>query len=282
MSIEEKSPLGLLNVLEKANQLVNACRHLFIADLAEIPHDMLRESAQTASSIRNVSRKICEALNLQIAKDKLAAKEALERETPKRLTETTAADPERWVHDSWIAECEAAGVYSRQPPVFRYAEDPILAVTLTRSELWMLAQRHLNTVVNNNESVAWTGECEKFDGLRAKLHEQRFWQLFELLPTEDQKRFEQQIEIRTRYLESVRAEVARISEEEEAFQNRVEAGLASEAEIAAHVTHPLVMGLPVMPAPADGGPGPEDWNMNGTSYHENPFSDLAYDPHENA
>lgn len=282
MHAEEKSLVALLNVLEKANQLVNACRHLFIADLAEIPHDMLCESAQTASSIRNVSGKISEAFKLQIAKNKLAAKEALEREMPRVRTDPTAADAERWENDSWIAECEAAGVYSRQPPVFRYAEEPILAVTLTRSELWMLAQRHLNTVLTYREYSEWTGECERLSEVRAETHRQRFQQLCEQLPTEDQKRFEQQSEIRQRYIEGVAAEVRRCGEEEHAFRQRVKSGLASEAEIVAHETPPFIIGLPVMPSPADGGPSPEDWDMFSTSYHENPFSDLAHGPHENA
>lgn len=265
MHAEEKSPVALLNALEMTQELLTACLPELVEGVAVIPSDVLRKSAETIYEIDKHVRDIRENIIKHRAIHALRA-----------LGGSTAEDPDDakpWVNDSWIAECEEAGVYSRQPQVFRYVEEPILAATLTRTELWMLAQRHLNTVVNNNESAAWTGECEKLDGLRAKVHEQRFWQLFEQLSPEDQKRFEQQIEIRKRYLKSIKNEVRRIANEEEAFQKRVEAGLASDAEIAAHETHPLIIGSPVVPAPADGGPQPENWNMYATGYHENPFPD---------
>lgn len=190
----------------------------------------------------------------------------------KQQSEHAAEHADKYIVDSWIGECEAAGVYSRQTPVFRYAEKPNLAVSLTRSELRVLAERHLNTVLMHGEYQAWNGDCERLAVERAMVHESRFWQLCEQLPSEDQEQFKRQIEIRRQYITSVKAEVRRCGEEETAFWGRVEAGLVSEAEIAAHVTPPFIRGSCVMPAPADGGPGPEEWEMF-DRYDENSFAD---------
>jgi hypothetical protein len=144
---------------------------------------------------------------------------------------------------------------------------------LTQSELQMIAQRHLNTVLMHIEYLEWTGEeCDRLSSLRESLHESRFWQLFEQLSPEGQKRFMGQIEIRKQYIESVAAEVRRCGEEEAAFWNAVEEGILSEDDIAAHVTPPCISGCGSMPSPADGGPGPEQWDMF-DSYDGNPFAD---------
>jgi hypothetical protein len=179
-------------------------------------------------------------------------------------------DDQEYVRDRWVGECEAAGVYSRRTPVFHYAEKPTMAVTVTRSELWLLAQRHLNTVLMYSEYSEWNGECDALPFERATLHELRFRQLCEQLPPEDQKRFQQQIEIRQRYIRSVAAEVERSYKAEGEFWDRVDAGMVSEAEVAAHKTPPFISSCGVMPAPADGGRGPEEWDIFGC-YEENPF-----------
>lgn len=167
----------------------------------------------------------------------------------------------QWVHDSWIGECEAAGVYSRQAPAFDYSEGTSITATLTRAELVLLAQRHLNTVAQWREWFTWTGMCERDIDERVVCHDIRFHQLVELLPVEDQQRFQRQIDIRNRYIASVKAEVHRCEKAESDFWSRADAGLVSEAEIAAHKTPPFVEGLPVTPAPADGGPEPEHWSL---------------------
>lgn len=177
--------------------------------------------------------------------------------------------PLKWIHDSWIDECEAAQVYSRKSPVFGYLEQPVISVALTRAELWTLAQRHLNTVLMYREFVEWTGMCEDIYHARSSIHGTRFWELYEQLPPEDQQRFAKQIEMRQRYIDSVAAEVSRCEKKENEFWERVKAGLVSEAEVAAHKTPPFILGLPVMPSPADGGRGPEEWGM--FSSRENPL-----------
>lgn len=167
----------------------------------------------------------------------------------------------QWKHDSWIDECEAAGVYSRKAPAFDAQEKPSLTATLTRAEAKLLAQRHLNTVASWRECSAWTGVSERYIEERVVCHDIRFQQLAELLPLEDQQRFRRQIEIRDRYIASVRAEVLRCEIAEGQFWEQVDAGLVSEDEIASHKTPPFIAGLPVVPSPADGGPGPETWDL---------------------
>jgi len=178
-----------------------------------------------------------------------------------RDIESPADETLPWVHDSWVGECETAGVYSRKAPVFKYEDKPAIAVTLTTAEVRLLAQRHLNTLASQREAFVWSGLCERDIEARVVCHDIRFQQLAELLPAEEQQRFRCQIAIRNRYIESVRAEVARCGKAEDDFWNRADAGLLSEAEIAAHRTPPFIAGLPVMPSPADGGPGPEEWAM---------------------
>jgi len=164
-------------------------------------------------------------------------------------------------YHSWIAECEASGVYSQKSPVFDYSEKAALTVTLTRAEICTLAQRHLSTVLMWNEFLGWTGICEDVWLQRAEHHEARFQQLLKHLPAEDQQRFQQQIEIRQRYIEAVEAEVARAGKQEQEFASRLEAGKVSEAEAAAHVTPPYILGYPVMPAPLKGSREPEEWDI---------------------
>ena len=164
-------------------------------------------------------------------------------------------------YHSWIAECEAAGVYSQKSPVFDYSEKAALTVTLTRAEICTLAQRHLSTVFTWNEFFGWTGICEDVWDQRAEHHEARFRQLLKHLPAEDQQRFQQQIEIRQRYIQAVKAEVDRAGEREQEFESRRVAGKVSEAEAAAHVTPPYILGYPVMPAPLDGNREPEEWDI---------------------
>jgi hypothetical protein len=166
-----------------------------------------------------------------------------------------------WVHDSWIGECEAAGVYSRKPPAYDYSEEPAIAVTLTRAEVKLLAQRHLNTAMDWEEFYAWNGLAEKEWAVRSMIHDARSHVLADLLPPEDQHGFRRQIEIRDRYIASVRAEVFRCEKAESEFWSRTDAGLVSEAEIAAHKTPPFIAGHPVTPPPADGGPGPDAWDL---------------------
>jgi hypothetical protein len=166
----------------------------------------------------------------------------------------------QWVHDSWVGECEAAGVYSRKTPVYKFQEKPAIAATLTAAEVRLLAQRHLNTVVKWEEFFVWTGMIEWEFTQRVMCHNIRFQQLAELLPAEEQQRFRQQIAIRDRYVKSVKAEVVRCGKAEDDFWKLADAGLLSEAEIAAHRTPSFIAGLPVMPSPADGGPGPEEWD----------------------
>jgi hypothetical protein len=103
--------------------------------------------------------------------------------------------------------------------------------------------------------------CERDIDERVVCHDIRFHQLVELLPVEDQQRFQRQIDIRNRYIASVKAEVHRCEKAESDFWSRADAGLVSEAEIAAHKTPPFVEGLPVTPGPADGGPEPEHWSL---------------------
>ena len=178
-----------------------------------------------------------------------------------RDTEAAPDETLPWVHDSWIGECEADGVYSREAPVFDDLGGPSITATLTRAELVLLAQRHLNTVAQWREWFTWTGMCERDIDERVVCHDIRFQQLAELLPVEDQQRFQRQIDIRNRYIASVKAEVHRCEKAESEFWSRADAGLVSEAEIAAHKTPPFVEGLPVTPAPADGGPEPEHWSL---------------------
>jgi len=167
----------------------------------------------------------------------------------------------QWVHDSWIGECEAAGLYSRKDPVFDDPQGSLIAATLTAAEVKLLAQRHLNTVIGWNEFFAWNGLDEWQWEVRAMVHETRFRVLSDLLSPDDQRRFWHQIEIRERYVRSVEAEVTRCEKVEQDFWNRVNAGLVSEADIAAHKTPSFIAGLPVMPPPADGGHAPEEWNL---------------------
>jgi hypothetical protein len=186
---------------------------------------------------------------------------ARERVNGGRDSEAAPDETLPWVHDSWIGECEAAGVYSCKAPAFDDLEGPSITVTLTRAELVLLAQRHLNTVAKWREWFTWTGMCERDIEERVMCHDIRFHQLAELLPVEDQQRFRHQIEIRNRYIASVGAEVFRCEKAESKFWARADAGLVREAEEASHNTPPFVAGLPVTPAPADGGPEPEQWSL---------------------
>lgn len=186
--------------------------------------------------------------------------------------------PVKWIHDSWIDQCEAAGVYSRKSPVFGYSEPRAISVSLTRAEVWVLAQRHLNTVLMYREYFEWCGDCEEIRNAQATVHGWRFWELYEQLPPEDQQRFQKQIEIRQQYIKSVEAEVRRCADVDHDFYERKKAGLVSEAEAAAYKTPGFILGFPVMPAPADGGPGPEEWDMFESG--ENPFM-LRDDPSAN-
>ena len=175
----------------------------------------------------------------------------------------TQAPPDetlQWVHDSWVGECEAAGVYSRKAPAYEYSEKPSLMVALTAAEVRLLAQRHLNTVARWEEACVWSGSTERYITERVICHDIRFQTLAVLLPAKEQQRFQQQIAIRDRYIKSVEAEVVRCGKAEDDFWKLADAGLLSEAEIAAHRTPPFIAGLPVMPSPADGGPGPEEWD----------------------
>jgi len=177
---------------------------------------------------------------------------------------STQAPPDEtlpWVHDSWVGECEAAGVYSRKTPVFNYEDKPAIAVTLTAAEVRLLAQRHLNTFIGWDEFYAWNGLGDGEFAERATVHEVRFRGLYESLPHEDQERLQRQLGIRQRYIDSVAAEVARCEKAESDFWRRARAGLVSDAEVAAHWTPSFIAGVPVMPPPADGEPGPEEWDM---------------------
>ena len=165
-----------------------------------------------------------------------------------------------WVHDSWVGECEAAGVYSRKAPAYDCSEKPSIAAALTVAEVRLLAQRHINTVAGWEEACVWSGSTERYITERVICHDIRFQTLAALLPAEEQQRFRHQIAIRDRYIKSVKAEVVRCGKAEDDFWKRADAGLLSEAEIAAHKTPPFIAGLPVMPSPADGGPGPEEWD----------------------
>ena len=165
---------------------------------------------------------------------------------------------------AWIAECEQAGVYDSGRPVFNYREEPKFLVALTRAEILMLAQRHLNTVLGWNEFLAWNGNLGDFDyelNLGVGIHQLRFHELSRQLPQADQKRFGRQIEIRQGYITAVEAEVVRAGEQEELFQKRREAGLASDSEVAAHVTPPYMLGSPVMPPLVKGQTEPEEWDL---------------------
>lgn len=178
-----------------------------------------------------------------------------------RDIEPPADENLQWVHDSWVGECEAAGVYSRETPTYDYSEVNLITATLTPAELRLLAQRHLNTSLDCQEFVAWNGFAERTWAERAVLHAIRYRELAAVLPPDDQQRLQQQHEIRQQYIQSVRAEVIRCEKAEAEFWTRADAGLVGKAEIAAHKTPPFIMGAPVMPPPADGGPGPDRWDM---------------------
>lgn len=183
-----------------------------------------------------------------------------------RDIESPADETLPWVHDSWVGECEAARVYSRKAPTFDYSQRPVITATLTPAELRLLVQRHINTLLQWDEFYAWNGLAER-EWLEHKIiHEVRLAALVELLPPEDQQRLQQQLEIRWRYIQSVRAEVTRCGKVEEDFWDRADAGLLSEAEIAAHQTPPFIRGAPVMLPPADGGPEPECWDLYRSEY----------------
>jgi hypothetical protein len=186
---------------------------------------------------------------------------ARERANGGRYIEAMPDEALPWVHDSWIGECEAAGVYSRKPPAYDYSEEPAIAVTLTRAEVTLLAQRHLNTAMDWEEFYAWNGLAEKELAVRSMIHDARSHVLADLLPPEDQHGFRRQIEIRDRYIASVRAEVFRCEKAESEFWSWADAGLVSEAEITAHKPPPFIAGHPGMPSPADGGPAPEAWDL---------------------
>jgi hypothetical protein len=186
---------------------------------------------------------------------------ARQRANGGRSTRVPSDETLPWVHDSWVGECEAAGVYSRKAPVFNYEDKPAITVTLSATEVRLVAQRHLNTFMGWNEFYAWNGLGEGAFAERATIHEVRFRGLYESLPHEDQERLQRQLEIRQRYIESVAAEVARCEKVESEFWKQADAGLVSEAEIASHRTPSFIAGLPVMPPSADGGPGPEEWDM---------------------
>ena len=186
---------------------------------------------------------------------------ARERANGGRHIEATPDEALPWVHDSWIGECEAAGLYSRKPPAYDYSEEPAIAVTLTRAEVKLLAQRHLNTAMDLEEFYAWNGLAEKEWVVRSMIHDARSRLLADLLPRDERDGFRRQTEIRNRYIASVQSEVFRCEKAEHAFWERVEEGLIDEAAIAAHKTPPFVAGFPVTPPPADGGPGPEAWDL---------------------
>jgi len=186
---------------------------------------------------------------------------ARERANGGRHIEATPDEALPWVHDSWIGECEADGFYSRKPPAYDYSEEPEIAVTLTRAEVKLLAQRHLNTVMDWEEFYAWNGLAEREWAVRSMIHDARSRRLADLLPHDERDGFRRQIEIRNRYIASVKAEVHRCEKAEQDFWDRVEEGLIDEDAIAAHKTPPFVAGLPVTPSPADGGPGPEAWDL---------------------
>lgn len=198
---------------------------------------------------------------------------ARERVNGGRDSEAAPDETRPWVHDSWIGECEAAGVYSREAPAFDHLGGPSITATLTRDELVLLAQRHLNTVSKWREWFAWTGLCERDIEERELCHDIRFQQLAELLPAEDQQRFRRQIEIRNRYIASVEAEVSRCEKAEGEFWSRADAGLVSEAEIAAHETPSFIL-RPVTPSPADGGPEPEQWSLFPRQARRSPAASL--------
>lgn len=199
---------------------------------------------------------------------------ARERVNGGRDSQAAPDETRPWVHDSWIGECEAAGVYSREAPAFDHLGGPSITATLTRDELVLLAQRHLNTVANWREWFAWTGMCERDIEERVMCHDIRFFQLAGLLPVEDQQRFARQIEIRDRYIASVEAEVHRCEKAEQDFWDRVEEGLIDEDAIATHKTPPFVAGLPVTPSPADGGPEPEQWSLFPRQARRSPAASL--------
>lgn len=186
---------------------------------------------------------------------------ARERANGGQYVEATPDEALPWVHDSWIGECEAAGVYSRKPPAYDYSEEPAIAVTLTRAEVKLLAQRHLNTAMDWEEFYAWNGLAEKELAVRSMIHDARSRLLADLLPRDERDGLRRQIEIRNRYIASVRSEVFRCEKAEHAFWERVEEGLIDEDAIAAHRTPPFIAGLPGMRSPADGGPGPEAWDL---------------------
>lgn len=164
--------------------------------------------------------------------------------------------------NSWIVECEKAGVYGPEQPVFDYRERPGITVTLTRAELRLLAQRHLSTLFGWEEFSALNGEpASPLILERTSEHHSRFRELYGHLDPADQKRFDRQIEIRQRYIQAVQTEVARAGEREQEFESRRAAGKVSEAEAAAHVTPPYILGYPVMPAPLDGNREPEEWDI---------------------
>lgn len=271
MHAEEESPVALLKTLNRASELVAACNPLLVADCDDIPREMLSQGANDAAGIRGLCGKIYDAIMAEIQNKQPDEESPCEQADTDGQGEKATADSEEFVNDSWIAVCEAAGVYSREATVFNFREKPPLAVTLTRSELCVLAQRHLNTALLYSEFTQWNGDSDMLAGLRASQHASRFWELFEQLPSEDQERFKQQIKIRRRYITTIAAEVDRCTKEEEAFQERVEAGLVSEAEVAAHRTPPFIAGYDVLPVPADGGPGPEVWEIF-DRYREGPFS----------
>lgn len=187
--------------------------------------------------------------------------EAKRRANGGRNAEPPADETLQWAHDSWIDQCETAGVYSRTPSPYGYSEQPAIKATLTPAELRILVQRHLNSSFEWTEFFAWNGLAEGAGAARAMIHEVRFKTLVELLPPGEQQRLQQQRAIRQQYVQSVRAEVARCEKAEGDFWARADAGLVCEAEIAAHKTPLFIMGAPVMPPPADGGPGPERWDV---------------------
>ena len=194
------------------------------------------------------------------ARDSILA-EARRRANGGRDIESPADETLPWVQDSWVGECETAGVYSRIAPTFDYSQRPVITATLTPAELRLLVQRHINTLLQCDEFFAWNGFWERAWEVHAMAHEFRLAALVELLPPEDQQRFQQQLEIRGRYIQSVRAEVTRCEKVEADFWDRADAGLVSKAEIAEHKTPPFIRGAPVMPSPADGSPDPERWDL---------------------
>jgi hypothetical protein len=231
LATPEKSPVATLNAIQRLKDALQECGDLESADLTNVPDDMLREAA--ASATINLH-------NLQMARIRRAAKEAREKETPQGFTKPVPAEPEQWIEDSWIFECEAAGVYSMDTPMFRYAEEPAAAVMLTQSELQMIAQRHLNTVLWHLEYTVWTGD--KGERYRKYQHESRFWQLFEQLTPDGQERFQRQIDIRMQYINSVKAEGNRRHRGEGTFLDAVKEGIVPEADIAEYFMGPHVGG----------------------------------------